>query len=782
MSHFPSANASAGSAAQLDSLTEGGKPPTARLKDAAAAHELYKRLREADRESAWQRNLVQKMYDGEAPYDKEQLRSLGQGHRFNLNFGEAAAQKESAVAAYNDITDSVECMIRVKLPETISPEVRGEKQQIIAEEYHRMVKNSPDFDTNLQTLVDIFIGHGVAFAYHSGDVDWQFKVTGFGDFLIPRQTRATEGDIQVAFATRKYGVNELYFYVQSPEKCAALGWNRDAVIKAILRATYGSKALDNVADNWEKFQARVKNNDLLMGEALADTVTVNHIWVQEFPSPTEEGTVSHYLADESGLSTDFFYKAKRRMKSMQDCFIGFTFGVGNGTYHGIRGQGYKIYPQVQASNRLRCAVLDSTFLSLSLLVEPEDADDLVTMSLVNFGPVTAMPPGLKITQQQFQSRAAEALQITQDLSIQMENHTGSYKPTPVDSAVMGRDRVTRAEVMTRAESRGALSTSAMTLFYQPWRRLHRGMFRRVQNKDYSPNQPGYEAVKEMWDRCRARGVTMAEIRAVTDVEVVRAVGAGSSSLRRMMLDELMNFHGSLDAVGQNNLLRDKFAQNVGYDMVDRYLPKVNQPRPVLDEQLAELENADLRMGHAVKVMVSQVAAIHATSHITALQETLQTLQAEQIDLARAFTHFQAAIPHTHEHLAVLEQDALQKGVFARLAQALNELENLGKQMANNLEEMQTEQIKAQGEEQAALAESAGLPGTGEPGAGGGVDGATQARIDAIRATAQAKLEAMQATHQMALQQTSEMAQQKLAIADMEASRKMYRTPLAAPTK
>jgi hypothetical protein len=748
-------------ASGLVAMSPNGTPPQSRVKDAKAAHDIYKKFFDADRTSAWQRKLIQEMYDGAPPYDQDQLKSLGQGHRFNINLGGAAAKKEAALAAYNDIADSVETMIRVSMREDIDPTERTEKQQIIAEEYHRLHKDAwGEFDFSVQQLAEIFIAHGVSFAYREDPVDWRWKVTGLGDFLIPRRTRATENDIKVAFATRDYGVDDLYAWVKDPVTSRNLGWERDEVIKAIVRACYGDKGLATLDRSWERFEEEVKNNDLGISEAHAETVKVNHMWVREY-----DGTVQHCITDANGLSDKFFYVCPEKYESMQRWVHGFTFGIGNGFYHGIRGQGYKIYPQEQASNRLYCGILDSTFLSLSMLVQPADMDDLVTMSLVNFGAVTALPPEMQIVEQKFQSKTQEALAVAQNLSIQIQDNTGQYQSTPVDSAVLGRDRVTKAEVLGRAETRGSLSASSMNLFYQPWQRLHRESFRRLQNKDYRDDQPGGKERAEFLRRCRERGVTLADIQAVQDVEIVRSVGAGSPSLRRMMLDDLLQFLGALDEVGRNNLLRDKIAQNVGYSQVDRYLPRIQQKRPVIDERLAELENADLRMGVQIKISISDVHAVHAGIHLLGMQETLQELQAQQVDPPRALQHFQVAIPHTEEHLAAFAEDQTRADVHASMADLLNQFANLAKQLANNIREVQIAQEKAKRDVEVEQAQNGGQPGQE-------MTPETQARVQSILAISQAKIQAMQAENAVMLQGVAQAAQQKLAIDDLANARKI----------
>ena len=82
----------------LDTLSESGSPPKTRIKDAKSAREIYHKLLKADEESARNRAAIDEMFAGAPPYDDAELRATGQAARANVNFGEADALLESALA------------------------------------------------------------------------------------------------------------------------------------------------------------------------------------------------------------------------------------------------------------------------------------------------------------------------------------------------------------------------------------------------------------------------------------------------------------------------------------------------------------------------------------------------------------------------------------------------------------------------------------------------------------------------------------------------------------
>ena len=84
----------------LETISESGKAPRTRIKDAQSAHAIFTAIRNADDASAIDRRKIQSMLDGEPPFSNSQLKALGQGYRANLNFGEAAGAMEVALSAY----------------------------------------------------------------------------------------------------------------------------------------------------------------------------------------------------------------------------------------------------------------------------------------------------------------------------------------------------------------------------------------------------------------------------------------------------------------------------------------------------------------------------------------------------------------------------------------------------------------------------------------------------------------------------------------------------------
>ena len=338
----------------LGSLDKKGKPVETRLKDVKSAVGIFSTLLRADEKSAVNRARIDSMFDGAAPYSQSQLTASGQGLKTNLNFGEAQRFLDIALSAYVDLYSSLERLVEVKATMGERSDT-GPKEAIIAEELTNLFRRWPEFHSSYLRLCTQFIKHGVGIAYFDSPEDWKFRVGGFADILIPRQSPATENGIDIAIGRRQYHLHELYHFIKNEKVAKAVGWNVEEVKRVMLdnvKTSGRSYQSGTTYSDYEALQAEIKNNDLYTG-IQNPTVDVLHYWVREM-----DGSVSHYISAESSPK-DFLYKKVSRYETPEQAYIFFTYGVGsNGTFHSIRGLGQRIFAHVQTSNRLRCQQID----------------------------------------------------------------------------------------------------------------------------------------------------------------------------------------------------------------------------------------------------------------------------------------------------------------------------------------------------------------------------------------------------------------------------------------
>lgn len=673
----------------LLTIDDKGKAPATRIKDHSALHSIYKNLLMADEQSASDRSRIMDMFDGAAPYDPIVLRRMGQAYRANLNFGEAAADLEQALAAYNDLVTSVDRLVAVKTSFGDESQ-REEYGAIIGEEFHRLVtKDWPSFYFRQQLLSYYFVAQGLAVAFFEDERNWQWNICPIGDFLIPRATPSTEDKIEIACVRRVYLAHELFRYIENPKAAKETGWNVDAVRDAIrdARTTRPEEGF-----NWEELQREIKNNDLYFAHVRSKEIHVVHYYVREF-----DGTYSHAIGRRDGLG-DFLFKKPSRFKNASQAFHVFTYGVGNGQYHSIRGLGYKIFPHIQTTNRLRCAMADGAMMQTALLLQPQTAEDVSRMTMAYSGPLAFLPPGLQVVQTNFPNLAVEVMPIVNEMAMVRQSNTGSYRTQM--NAPTGKPR-TATEIEAQVANEAILSTNAINLFYVPWGRLLREQFRRLQRDTWVSGEPGAEEAKKFRKRLEERSVPWEAVKAVYDVDAVRAVGLGSPAARLTAFNEFMQLLPRFDELGQVNAIRDRVAARVGYDQVDRYLPNPNvKNRIPTDAKIAELENDSMQGGRPVSVLPNENHSIHLQVHLreaTPLTEAVQNNQVENKQFTMTFLTM--LFEHCNEHLVRIAQDQTKQQELGQYNLAMNLL----KEAVTNLQRDVEEDIRRAAEAQQQMA-------------------------------------------------------------------------------
>jgi hypothetical protein len=685
------------------------------------------------------------MFDGHPPYNDTQLRSLGQAFRCNLNFGEASAIFEKSMSGYLDLTNAVEYLATIRVGYG-DPSKRLEYGQIISQEFDRLVKNWTEFEFNFQRLCGFFVKQGISFAYFDNPNDWRWNVGSLNDFKLPRLSKPVEDAHEVAFIERGYPVHTMYRFIENEAIAREAGWNVGEVREAILKATTEDMSQRS---NWEKFTMQMKNNDLSAGYGAQREVRVVHALVREF-----NGTVTHSIFARDGSSNAFLFEKHNAYPSMSRAYVVFPYGTGNGSIHSIRGLGYKLFPHIQVSNRLRCQIVDGAMFSSSLALQPMDAEAADNIGLTYFGPLSVLPPNFKVVEKGIPNFAANVVPILREMGMTMNNNVGTYNVQEL-SPQEGTER-TKFEVQAQLSQQAVLSVSAMNLFYIPWGRLLKEMVRRVCDSSYRQDDPGGKEVFEFRRRLLQRGVPSEALDHIESVKPLRAVGYGSEGMRLMAYDEFLNMSGMFDESGRRNLVRDRIAARVGYDQADRYAPPPVD-RPTDDQKIAELENASLQAGIPQSVTGNELHADHLAIHLNMMQQLQGMLESGVIGLPQIAVAGMVSLQHCQAHLQIMATDAYRKEEVEYFAQVLAEVKRVLDEHVSALQgQMEEEQanMQAQADQQVQ--------------AGGPVDPKLQMAMEQHRA----KLQMLQEQSAVKNQLREQDAMQKMRLRDLQTAQRL----------
>jgi hypothetical protein len=228
----------------------------------------------------------------------------------------------------------------------------------------------------------------------------------------------------------------------------------------------------------------------------------------------------------------------------------------------------------------------------------------------------------------------------------------------------------------------------MNLFYTPWQKFLKEVFRRMMNKNYGEYESGHQEVKQFHERLKTRKIDVKSLKPdLLDVEPVRAVGYGSPAQRLQAFNEFLQISGGFDEVGRQNLLRDRVAARVGYSNVDRYVPPPNSQklRPTLDAKMANLENSAMSNGKPIPVSPDDLHGEHCRVHFSDVAQSLQMIeQNQQVDEMETLRYFSAQLPHCGAHLQFLAKDKSKErevGQYLKILNLMREfVENTGRKI------------------------------------------------------------------------------------------------------
>lgn len=669
---------------ELGALDDKGQPVESRLKDAKSAVNLFHALRKADESSAKNRARVDAMFDGANPYNQSQLNASGQGLKTNLNFGEAQRLLDISLSAYVDLYSSLEKLVEVKGTQG-EPSEREQMEDIVAEELTHLMRSWPEFHSHYLRLCTTFIKHGVGVCYFDTPDDWRFRVGGFADMLIPRQTPANESMIDVAIGRRQYHLHELFAFIKNPKAAERVGWNVDEVKRVIMKnCRTDGRDTSGYAKQWETFQQELKNNDIHAGHQ-NPTVAVLHFWVREM-----DGSISHYISAEDKAS-EFMYKKLSRYKSPEQAYIMFNYGVGsNGTYHSIRGLGHRIFNHIQTSNRLRCQMVDGAMLSSAIMIQPDSQRAMDELGFTYYGAYAVLSPNVNIIDKAIPNLSNSVQPALTDISNQLALNTDTVSSYGSQQSSPYRNQM---QVISDMDVQTKLSGASLNLFYSSWQRLLKEVVRRIVTSKRND-----ASIKDFKNRCALRGVPEEFIMTldVARTKAVRSIGNGSYANRLVALRELQGISGSFDDVGRRNLTRDIVSTRVGHDLADRYVPVAQDSRPTVDNKIAFLENQTMMQGSPVPVEANEIHGLHLDVHLPALVQLIEQLNAGAADPVQSLPALQAFYSHVGETVQALAADPAAQAEIGQARQVLQFAEELINNTSKQVQKIERDAAQAGG--------------------------------------------------------------------------------------
>jgi hypothetical protein len=696
-------------AAEID-----GELPDKRVKDSKSAWTICQQLLLEDDTAAQDRAVIDGLIDGKAPYNQADLDEAGQSERININPKDAAALEEQATRAYYDLLVSVDILATVEC-------VYGDSIQRpvwstgIAEEFTRTLREWNLLNLRVSNAHLQYVRHGVCMAFFEDEVDWRPRTCGLSDFKVRRSTPAAEDECDVAMVRVPITVTRLWQFIRDEETAGEDGWSVEQAKEIVLKHCNGVQVTNNQAQyhNWELLERQIKENDLYYG-GNDYHIWVHHLWVKEF-----DDTVTHIIIPQvENTCSEFLYENRSRYENIHQAFTIFTYGVGDGTYHSIRGMGWKIFDQEQAYARLWNTAMDGAMGNAVTMLQPTTgANTDITKCALSFnGPFAIIPGGYQVVPRTFPDYNRTIGPVINELKSQIRNNTITYQTAPSTQLAEDMPQKSYAAISQQEMS---LSESALDLWYAPWGRLIKEIFRRMQDRHLGPEDPGFKEVNAMKKRIKERGIPLEAFYTARNTQPVRAVGSGSKAARLAAYDQAIAYGGSTDEEGRYNLVRDRNALVLGHDQIDRYFKPTQMQgatRFSQDQKNSEFENINFKGFNTQVVSPSDNHSIHCASHSGIIQAVMEMASEggdpNIEDLEYKYKFLATATPHLGEHNQFLAQDPARKeeskmyakviqNAMAMATRAKDELVAFSKQQQ---EAADAEQQRMMDAEQARIAE------------------------------------------------------------------------------
>lgn len=605
-------------------------PPADRFRNVGQAYSAYKEMRQGDQLSAMNRIRYEMKLAGEPPYSPAEMKKYGLATAANVNFGFMEDALTAASAPYEDLVDGSEVLMRLPTKYGFDFSQRLTWQNVMETEFTALITDDDGFDYQLAELVRQFNLHGIAVPFFENRLGISWATTETGNFLLPRDCRASTKSIDIACCVREYLPHELFEMVENREEAEDEGVNIEAVRTAIKAATPGV----DWYDDWEKWVEQWKNNDYGMSYGGRSSVTrVVHMWVMQRKSRSK---AQHLMFQADGSAKDFMLKSKKPLDNLAEAFTIFTDGVGvNGKYHGIRGIGYKLYAVIKEMDELWSSFIDATRQAGKIFIQPKSEGASKNLALVEWGNYLLLPPNANFIARDIPNYSQNIIPGLNMLSQLLAGKTGQWSTQGAFDQKKAEQ--TAKEIMARLDQIAKLSTTKVKIFYSSWERLMKEIVRRVKRKDWHETDPDYARVKEFYDRCKAQGVPEEAIHGIDmrHVKAVRAMGAGSPEARQALFDRLFQMFEYYDAEGKQKLVRAATVSLAGKDMGDMLAPQVPGQRPPVDKKIADLENGQMAQGITQTVEPNEMHAVHVTQHLTGqggLLGLVQQYEAGQVGL------------------------------------------------------------------------------------------------------------------------------------------------------
>lgn len=669
---------------QSPAINKAGEPTQRSIRDVDMAKDVVRTIIAASRNRQIVNSRILAKYNAERPYDHHKLESEGLGWKQNFTTKPLPNMIEKVAPRFVKAINSQRYLTNSALSDKWQNRV--EKTEKFRELITKTIRARKGWTTLVEDIAfdNALFGHTIT--------AWLDEFTWFPKHFKQDESFVSDGTkqipefSQIVALKETFMPHELFSYIKDREAAKTVGWNIEATITAINKAS-PSQIRDrlNIGSNMDSWYQNAQR-ELSIGASYmagASVITIYTLLVREVT-----GKISHYRM--AGPEMEEVFSKDDRFDSMEDCLAFFAFQKGNGTLHGSKGVGRDIYELAGMLDRTRNEIVDRSILSGKTLVQG-DIKRIHQFKMSVVGSALIIPNGWNVLEQKFDGNVESFIKLDSYFSMIVDQLIGSTSVPKLEGEAFRSPEA----IKLYAEREEEPQDVRITRFIEQFVSLVGTMQKRLCNAD-TIEKDGKELQKEL-----LKYMTREEIDELANQPVAGTV-RDLTPMQRQMIVALAQEKKGNPLYNQRQLEIEDLTARMDADFAKRVLLSDNDPTVTTEQQRQQqLELVLLSSGQQVPVSPRDNHEVHLSVIMPVAEQVAQAVMQGQAETAQ----LESLLSHISEHY----NKALEQGVPKdKLKMVADMVKQAGKALAQ-LKELDTQAQELQQASAAHDAEVASAP-------------------------------------------------------------------------
>lgn len=655
-------------------VSDSGLPIKRRIKSARALRSIYNSYKDGRSAIALSYSQIQALFDGNPPIPPSEMTRRGLGWMANSDWGEFRSNIRQGANSLWRAMNVARPFLRMSLKDGVKRDPQNPQKnwgKIVSKKYTRFIRKWPGYNYAIRLRDSEMLKFGISGVYWPDENDWRSRPLRASNILFPPTTPSSHDMVRVILLRDEMDVGDIMAAVSDEDSAKDAGWNVQSVRRLLVDLFAKQNEVQDSMDRYtissfESAQMAVKNKDWAYEYSFKGLRMIHALTVEADPELKSEDDdpygdsrpVTHQIiCEDDDDETRMLFERESRFASITRAIQLFTFDIGDGFLRGVKGLGRELFTASHVSNHLINDLLNGVKIASGLLVQADSGDAAGKSLLVRRGNMTMVSRDVTLQQQQMLPRLGEINAAKQLIDAVSNNNSGSYRG---EDQSLDRYPGTAQEATIKANDRDSFRQDQHDWYYDQHECWHIETLRRLMAGGYPETAPGYTGWKLFRKTLRDAGVPEHMMKFdVWDIDVRRAIGAGSRSAAAQITNEMvaMKSSTSMTEAGRRNIDREWFEARVGDLEVDEYILNENTDLiPTVYHSMADGENVDMQQGFQRRVAVDDPHAIHLMQHIQFAGMLIGMIKQGGMDPVKGAAALLALIQHCSVHLQGLSLD------------------------------------------------------------------------------------------------------------------------------